>query len=146
MSGMYENVEASLLKFCNDQIMKNGLTFKPFNFDTHATINEIPAGQYIGIGELGMVNAQETYEASCQFVVVTDAQDVTLKELRKAINIMFTALKPGTIISIVDAESAAHVGHLKVEAPVRILAVGASKGRPIQTIAVQFGSTLLVPP
>lgn len=151
MSGdMLKDVEASLLAYCKKLISVPGnnlSSFKPFNFDTHATINEIPDGDFMGIAELDITNDNETYTVSCQFVVCTTTEDTNLEKLRNAVGIIFNKLRPGSVdVKIVRANDGFHVGTMSVMSPVRMLPVGSTKSRPIQTVAVQFGSTLIVPP
>lgn len=145
---LIRNIEASLVKYCKDIIAADALVgFKPFNFDTHAAINELPNVPLIGIAEVSVVNDQETYEVACMFVVCSTAEDTYLAKLNHAIDCLFDRLKPDeTACQIVAETNGAILGNLKVQRGVSVFPVAVTKGRPLRTISVSFGSSLLVPP
>ena len=139
-------LEASLVKFCADLIEDNAWdTFKPFDYDTHATLNEFPTSDLLGIGELSVTNNTETYDGTVTIAVCTMADDGYLEKLRTVIGQVFTELKPGTHITCVDPITGVEIGKIIVQTGVTVLPVGTSRARPFQAIAFRFGSALMDP-
>lgn len=145
----WRNAQASLLKFCKDSIIGSGVnvqSFKPFNFDTHATINQLPNEDLVGIAELSLRNDQETYEITVMFVVCTGSDDTYSERLNPMIDYLFDKLKPGHQIMLVTEDTGQIVGKATIERGVTVLPIASTKGRPMQAISVVLASSLISPP
>lgn len=138
--GIYNNCRASLLKYCKDFISKNSLTgYQVFDFDTHASLHDLPDTNLIGIAELSLDNAGHTYNAYCMIGIATKANDTYLEELLPAIDKMYDELRPDYILSIIDAaDENVQRGNLKVIDSVELMPVARTNSRPVQFIAVPF--------
>lgn len=137
-----ENIEASILKFCNDLNTELVLGCKVFNFDTHATVNELPQDELIGLMGLDLLNSGGLIEGSCMIAVCTLNDDTDLSKLRKAISSVFDRLQPGVQLDNVVSTTGSPIGKLTIMEPVHLMKVGSAKSRPIQMISFQFGSAL----
>jgi len=144
----YENLRASLVKMCKDVISEQALeNFLPFDFDTHASLNDIPDSDLLGIAEMQVTNSEGTYETTCKVVVCTKTDDTYLERLLPVVDAVFDKLRPGYGgIKIVQASDGRIIGNFKVEDQVSIFPVAVSKGRPLQVIGLRLASSLIVPP
>lgn len=149
---VYNNVSSSLIKYCNGFITRHSLTStcEPFDFDAHAVEGEMPEKDLIGIGEYTIENVDQHYMITALVCVCTMADDANLKRLRKITGLLFSELKPGdTSIKVVDIGGSPvgqYIGNLVIMDNVKALQIARSNTRPIQMIAVQFGSSFLTPP
>lgn len=146
--GVYFNVQQSLLAYCKDFLTRNSISdFDVFDFDVHGVLNDLPNKDLIGIAEFGIENSQETYISTCMIVVSTKADDKDLTRLRNVIDKLFEELKPGYKgISVKNASTGNVLGNMTVMDDVGALAVARTATRPVQMIAIQLGSSFLVPP
>jgi len=144
------DIKSSLLKYCKDVIARYpsimpGWTV--FDFDSHASVNEMPNTDVLGIMEYSVSNHDNHYYVTCMITVCTKSDDAQLKRLHPAMNALFGELKPGWGgIQVVNSNTGDAVGNLKVMENVTALPVGRADNRPIQMIAVELGSSFLVPP
>lgn len=145
---MFRNIKAALVKFCDEIIKSEGLDgFIPFDFDQHAVINDPPDQDLIGPGELSISNGEKTYTVSCKIAVCSNGDDAGLEKLNRAIDALFDVLQPGyNGIKVIRFDDGRIVGNLSVMDGVTVLPVGATRGRPLQAIAVTFASSMIVPP
>lgn len=143
--GIYMNTKASLLKYCKDFCTRNGFDFDVFDFDAHATINELPDNDLIGIGEFSMENNSQMYIVTCMIGVCTKADDQNLTRLSPAIDKLFNELQPDrvdNILEIVTADVGEKTGQFKIINPIAVLPVARNaKARPFQTVAVSLAAT-----
>lgn len=147
MTDYYNNIRKSLLKFCNDFIASNELeNFKPFDFDSHATIDKLPENNLIGVAEYAVRNNDKTYDITCMIVVSTLADDNGNVKLNSVVGKLFGVLKPGHNLVAVSGDNGTQIGHMVVRSPVEALPVAGTDGRPFLGIAVSLGSSFLVPP
>lgn len=144
---LWRNLQASLLKYCNDLITNRVLDgFTNFNFDTHASLNQLPEEDLLGIAELSLGNDLETYEGTVNFVVCTRADDTYMERLNPVIDYLFDELRVGSQpIILVNEKTAMIAGRLTISNSL-ILPVATSKGRPVQVVSVGFALSMLVPP
>jgi len=147
---IYTDVKKSILKFCKDYIENNGLAskFDVFDFDAHATINELPNKDLIGIGEFSIENNSEMYTVTCYIAVCTKADDKNLARLTPVIDGLFDLLRPGHKAMDVVRQSGNTVqtlGQLVLMESVSVLPVARTETRPIQMLAIQLGSGLIDP-
>lgn len=138
--GIYSDCRASLLKYCKDFLTKNSLTgYQVFDFDTHASLHDLPDEKLIGISELSLENSDNTYVAYCMIGVATKANDTYLKELLDVMDKMYDELRPDHILQIVDkSDGVTPKGNLKVMDNVSLMPVARTNSRPVQFIAVPF--------
>lgn len=150
VDNIFMDVRASLLKYCKDVRARypNALpNFDVFDFDSHASVNDMPENDVIGISEYSIANADNHYYVTCMIVICTKADDAQLGRLNPAMSALFSELKPGfSGITVVNAQSGNEIGVLKVMENVTALPVARADNRPIQMIAVEMGSSFLVPP
>lgn len=139
--GVYTDIKRSILSYCNKAITRHTLTgFESFDFDTHASINELPAHDLIGISDYAVTNLGEQYSVTCMILISTMSDDAMLVRLTPAIDAIFGELQPGQInpyLDIVDSNGQSR-GIMKVMGPVEVTPVGASKSRPVQGVMVNF--------
>ena len=148
MTDVFNDVKASLLKYCKDVIDRNNLQgFVNFDFDAHATIHQWPDKDLVGVGEYSITNEDKHYHVTCLIAVSTRANDSQLQKLSNVIGCIFKELEPGFGgIQVVDSKTGQLRGNLVVMDDVSVLPVARADTRPIQMIAVRLGSSFLVPP
>lgn len=146
---VYENVFASLLKYCGDFIEKKNIdNCENFDFDSHGSINQLPDSDLIGIAEYSLVEAQGLYYATCAIVVCTRSDDSQLKRMRKIVDAFSGELKVGFEgIKLVSSEDAKLIGHGKVMDEIEFMPPAKqADSRPVLLINLEVGCTFLVPP
>ena len=147
MSGPYLDINRSLAAYCKNFLTRNGITgFQVFDFDAHATINELPADKHlIGISDYSIENQKDMYMVTCVIAVCTLSTDKNLDVLRGCIDKLYTELKPGAsgeTMTVVDS-SGLKRGYLTVGGDVMALPIGRTETRPFQGIAISFGAGYL---
>lgn len=143
------DIKASLLKYCNDFIISQGATATVinFDFDAHATQEQWPDKDLVGIAELGVSNHTDHYVTTLMIGVCTRSDDKELQRLSPLIAELFDKLKPGDMeVKIVDYQTGMIKGGLVVMDHVNLMPVGRTNTRPVQFIAVQLASSFLSPP
>lgn len=143
MSNPYIDHKTSLLSYCKNFLSRNTITgFDVFDFDAHAATNELPDKDLIGISDYGIVNNKDMYIVHCAIVVCTKSDDSNLTRLTNVINKLFNELRPGETgdrFALITS-SGTPKGFMTVMDPVEALPVGQTRTRPIQAMAVSFGS------
>ncbi len=135
----YLGVQKSLLRVCSDFISQSNLTgFIPFDFDSHGTINQLPDNDLIGVGELSLKNDVDDFMGTCYILVSTRGDDGNLVRLRPVVSNLFSFLSPGTVLPLLDPQTGAEVGSMKITAGVSILPVARTKTRPLQMVSFGF--------
>lgn len=144
----YLDVQASLLKVCKDYVTGSpDLGFDILDFDTHATIEALPARHLIGIAEYQMENDQETYYVDVLMTICTQASDNGLKILRPLAAEIFKDMRPGKQFSVVSRTNVnTLVGTMTVMNNVKMLPIGRANSRPIQMMAVRLAVAFASPP
>ena len=147
----YENlhydVNSSLLMMCKDFITDNSLTdFDVFDFDAHASLNDLPNNHLAGVAEFSMMENGDSYDGHCTILVCTKQDDANLKILKPTVSKMFARLKTGREIQLVQSTDALVLGNLKIKSGTEALPVARTETRPLIAITVNFGLTLLSPP
>ena len=149
MTDVYNNIAASLKKYCNDFITSNSVysSFKVYDFDAFGSESQLPDSNLIGIAEYSVQNVERMYIVTCAIVVCTKADDDAIKNLRKTVGVMFDKFQPGnTDIPIVNADTGTTIGNLVVMDDVKVFPVARTQTRPVQLIGVSFGASFLTPP
>lgn len=142
---VYENANASLLKYCSDFIIRHGLDehkFQVFDFDDHITANALPNANLIGIGEFSMENLGELYYFTC-FISVAIQSTEKIKLLKKVIGKLSTELEPGAdVVKYVTSDEGVNFGRLIVKDTVAVLPIAKNETMPMQLIAVSFAGAV----
>lgn len=147
MSGIYLDVQSSLLAFCKQTKEYLSLdAFEIFDFDSNASLNKLPATDLIGIAEYSLENDEETHTGACSFVVCTLADDANLRRLRPVVDYLYSKLEPGFSIPIIRTIDGELIGNAVVMRPVGALPVTTTEVRPLIEIVVRFGLALENPP
>ena len=137
------DVGKSLIKMCNDFIVSNSLTdFQVFDFDAHASLNELPETNLIGIAEYSLTELGGYYSGSCMVIVSTKQSDSDLTVLRPVVSKMFNRVKSDSVITVVEGDTGSVLGNLKVMAGTEAMAVARTKSRPLQAMNISFGLSL----
>lgn len=141
MSNAYEDVQRSLLAYCNGFLDRNGVEdFEVFDFDAHSVEQELPDSDLIGIGEYSIENMTDHYNVTCMVIVCTKADDTGLRRLRATMGKLFSELKPrnsGNPFKVVDTSGVTR-GYLAVMDNVLVGPIGNTKTRPVQAMSVSF--------
>jgi len=144
---LHQDVHSSLLKMCKDFITDNGLTgFQVFDFDAHASLNEIPEQHLVGVGEYALREDVDSYQGECMIIISTLQTDANLKVLRPAVSKMFARLKAGRDIQLVQSTNALSLGNLRIKEGTEAMPVARTESRPLVGINISFGLALLSPP
>lgn len=145
---IYQNTRASIFAFCKKTIEDLNMTndFQMFDFDAHATIEELPPKHLIGVAEFAMQNDDRLYSATCLIAVCTLSTDKDIEILRTVISRLFTSLVPGKTVSRISSTTGSQVGQLTVKGNVETMPVTGTKGRPLMAVAVEFGTNFVAPP
>lgn len=141
MANVYVDIKASLLKMCNDMFASSPEQVQIFDFDAHATIEEFPEADLVGIAEYQIENLDRHYIITAMITVCTTAEDDQIVKLTQYINTIFDTLIPGyRTIPVVDSNTGVSRGNLVVMDNVKALPVGRTSTRPLQMVAVSFAS------
>lgn len=137
----YLDVNRSILAYLKGFLSRNSITgFQVFDFDAHATHQELPASDLIGISQYSIENMKDLYMVTCMILVCTLSDDADLTRLHGPIDKLFGELVPGTsgtLLQVVDA-SGTKKGYMTVADDVMVMPVGETETRPIQAIAIKF--------
>lgn len=147
MSGPYADMNRSLAAYLKNFLTRKNITgFQVFDFDAHATVNELPGDKHlIGISDYSIENQKDMYMITCVIAVCTLSTDKNLSVLRDTIDKLFSELRPGAKSEnlIVVDESGLKRGYLTVGEDVMVLPIGRTETRPFQGIAITFGAGYL---
>ena len=137
---VYGDVHRSILNYCSSFLDRNVIqNFQIFDFDAHATIQELPNSDLLGVSDYAIENQQDIYVVTCMFVVCTKSDDAYLKRLRPVVAKLFSELRPSeeNLFKLID-ENGLKQGTIKIMSDVAALPIGNTKNRPVQAIAVSF--------
>jgi hypothetical protein len=141
MSNAYEDVNRSILAYLNGFLSRNSIQdFQVFDFDSHASLQQLPEKDLIGMGDYSIENKKDQYMVTCTIIVCTQADDAYLERLRPVVGKLFNELTPGATgarFPVVDPSGVTR-GFLTVADDTMVLPVGNTKTRPLQAIAVSF--------
>lgn len=142
----YSDFKRSILAYVNSMLRRNAINgFQVFDFDTHAVTKELPQSDLVGIGEYSTTNMKDMHHITCMIMVCTMSDDAELGRLTPVIDALYHELKPGAsgeMLPVLDAQGLKR-GYLTVMDDVMVTAVGATKTRPIQALALSFGAGYL---
>ena len=138
---VYEDLWASCVKFCQTKIaefISEGIASPSFlDFDTHATLVNLPDADLVGIRGFS-VEAGQPLNVSVLFGVATKTDDTNLFRHRAMVARLFQDLMPTKKIDCVDATTGVVTGFLVAEEGTAVLPVTSAETRPLQFISVAF--------
>ena len=139
---MYLDLQASIMRFCNDFKLSMGTGIIPefVNFDSSWDDAELPNGHCIGYMGLTFGIDDQLVEGSVQ-IGYTTQNDTNLHDLSRAIDVLVKRLLPTNKLKIYDASTGAEKGYMVILNGTRVMAVAGSKSRPVQFVAIQFATT-----
>jgi len=142
------NINASLLKVCKDFILSEGLSadYDVFDFDAHASLNDLPNKGLIGIAEYSLAEDSDMYSGECMIVISTMQDDLNLQKLKPLVSKMFSKWRTGQEIAAVTADNGTLIGNIKVHSGTEALSVARTQSRPLQMISVSFGLATVLSP
>ena len=145
---LYMDVSSSLLKFCKDYIDQNSLDddFDVFDFDAHASLNDIPTSNLIGIAEYSLTEFNDQYEGEAMLIISSNQDDANLVVMRPHVTKLFNLLKTGMEIPIIRSVDGYMLGNLKLKAGSSVMPVARTQSRPLQAISFSFGLALISQP
>lgn len=142
----YSDFKRSILSYLNNMLSRKAINnFQVFDFDAHAVTKELPESDLVGIGEYSLTNSTDMHHITCMIMVCTMSDDTGLDRLSPVVDALYNELKPGTsgeILPVLDKNGIKR-GYLTVMDDVMVTAVGATKTRPIQALALSFGAGYL---
>lgn len=145
----WKNFKRSLAAFGNSfavDMKAQGLTVEMdiFNFEAHATVEEMPEVDLIGPMEIGVEEDEGRFYISCMLGVST-FNDQNLFRLDDLIDNLFDRLRPDSLVPLYNADTGSQYGVMKVMNGSAILPVARTKIRPIQAVAMTLGTDRLGP-
>ena len=146
-TGPYLDINRSIAAYLKNFLTRKSINgFQVFDFDAHATINELPSDAHlIGVSDYSIENQKDMYMVTCVLAVCTLSTDKNLTVLRDTIDKLFSELKPGMKsenLIIVDSTGLKR-GYLTVGEDVMALPIGRTETRPFQGLAITFGAGYL---
>jgi hypothetical protein len=147
----YDNIQfdinSSLLKMCTDFTTDNSLTdYETIDFDAHASINDLPNNDLIGIAEYSLMELEDMFEGSCTVMICTTQDDSYLEKLKPTVSKLFNRLRSGREIEVVNSSNGTVIGRLKIMVGTEATPVARTKSRPLQGINISFGLSLITVP
>jgi hypothetical protein len=138
----YNDVVQSLMKFCKDiaeEAQQDGLsnTLRLHDWEAHAVEPELPEGDLIGPGAIGVEIGADKI-VTVQFAVgISSEMDVSMFRLRKIISRVFSRLQPETRLKLYSHAAAEPRSWMVVTAPVHAEPVTRSEQRVYQFVSVR---------
>ena len=144
---LYLDVNSSILKLCKDFITDNALVgFQVFDFDAHASLNDLPNNHLVGVAEYSLMENSDSYEGECMLIICTKQDDANLKILKPVVSKLFSRVKAGKEIPLVQSTNALVLGNLKLKPGSEAMPVSRTESRPLIAINISFGLALISPP
>lgn len=140
--GLYKVLKTSTLAYCKGFLTRNTSITNTdvFDFDSHASLQELPEKDLIGISEFSVENSGDTYYVNCIVTICTKSDDSNILRLTNIMDKMFSEIRPGATgdkFKVVDS-AGTRLGNFTVKSPVEATPVMKSKTRPIQGIMVSL--------
>lgn len=142
----YDLILKSLLIFCNDFITKNNLEdFTTFDFDAHASLEELPNDNLIGIAEFELEERQELYYGSCSLLLSTLQTDYNIQLLRPTLSKLFHDLRTNMRIPIYNDTLTEEIGNIIIMEGTQAMPVSRTKTRPLSGVNINFATAVFQP-
>ncbi len=148
MALVYENAWTSITMLCNEiiadlQARNTGVTIDYFDWDTHATANELPDADLVGPLAIAVVqHSVDLYAVNFSIGVSTYASDHNLFRQRNYIARIYEKMLAQETIPYWDAESVSHVSQLVMTDGSMVAPMAKAELRPWQYVQ---GEAMLVP-
>jgi hypothetical protein len=136
----YNNVKVSLFKFCTTF----GPTLTLYNFDAYTANTTLPEADLIGLKGLSMDVNGHLLTIRTWVGVSTDEADINLFRLDPRAGDLFEALKPGTEIDALNADTGAVVGKLIVMDGTTLSPTFKASNRPLKFVEITLSTSLWV--
>lgn len=138
---IYTTIQKSLIRFCIDHGNLHGQEF--VNFDAHASINELPAGDLVGIRGLGIAIDEHLLDIQVAIGISLE-QDRDMTRHGDAMDPLIAKLIPTSEIKVYDPESGAVINWMIVTADVSVAPVDREDSRTLQFVVVGLATGLTV--
>lgn len=128
----YRNFKSSLLRFCSqfaDDRNSFGCNLSVVNFDAFAQIEDLPAGDLIGLGSYELTIREGFHEVEFMIGVSTQ-EDTNNFRLTEFIDLLLGKLEPEQIIQVVGATDGVPLGIMTLSEGTKAMAVSGSHLRP----------------
>jgi hypothetical protein len=130
---LYENIIASIVKLAIDFIALEAPEAVYCDWDSHASLSELPKGTLIGPAGCGLTHDDQKIEVVFGLGVGTD-DDPNLFLLRSLVSKLFARVQPKTRIQIYDAATAQKVSWMVVTTPVAVTPTSRAEIRAMQFV------------
>lgn len=131
---LYDNIVASILKLAKDFIAAEAPQATFVNWDSHASIDELPPGTIIGPAGCGMSEESESRIEVIFALGVATADDPNNFMLTKLISKLRARVRPQTRITIFDHDTAAEASWMVTQTPIAITPVTRAMVRAMQFV------------
>lgn len=138
----YNIIFKSLVGFCYDFIKENNLDFDSFDFDAHASLEELPQKNLIGVGEYSLQEEQELYYGSCSIFISTLQTDHNINILRPTLAKLFAELHTNRRIPIYNDDFTQEIGNIVIMNGTQAMPVARTKTRPLAGINISFATAV----
>jgi hypothetical protein len=135
-----ENLQVSLLRFCEDFRLSYVPLGTFINFDAAPDEEQMPRTDVVGPMALTVEVDEHFIDGTVQIGIST-YEDVNNFRLSKGMSNLLEKLLPSTALPVYDATSGAVLGKMVVKSPVRLMPVINGKTRPVQFIIFSFATT-----
>lgn len=143
-SNTLSNIQASLMRFCNDFVDAQALlsvTLEFVNFDAHADEATIPNGDLIGIAGLGLVFDDSLIDIQAMVGLSTEG-DTNLFRLSNLMGQLLELLRPECLIRVYDSESGDDIGWMVIKNGTRLMPVGGATAKPLQYVIIELATSV----
>lgn len=141
---IYGHVWASLVKFVQDFNTAQAPLMPSFvNWDAHAEINTLPAGDVVGIGNLGVSTVDKEFHIEIGFGISTlPADDTNLFRMIGYVKRLFALLQPEMQIPLVHEDTGEQLGVMIIVGDSDVLPTAKTQTRPVQFIMISLVATV----
>jgi hypothetical protein len=144
-TNVYNNARQSLFKYCQELALSlnasEGYNLTVINFDAHADLNSLPAQDIIGVADFSLTSDDGLLILSASIRVGTEG-DADIARLENIINVIFDQLQPANSLDLVDFDSSAKIGNLKIMNGTTVYPVMKTKTRPLKSVGISLASDL----
>jgi hypothetical protein len=144
----FNDIQASLFAFCrkfsDDMRAASIADLAIFKYDAFAEVSEFPEQDIIGVAHFTLDVNDGLVEVTGVIGVSTFNDENTFR-LDQLIGQLLGRLKPGTLITVVDAATNQPYGKIKLKGNLKVLPVELTSIRPLRGIAIAAGSDRAFP-
>lgn len=141
MNNVLENAEASIVKWCVEQIplltsLSTTLTYVELDSRVELRDAELPTGDIIGLTQFSIMDDDKIFPIHFAIGVSTE-DDENLFRLRALSNALYNKLQTGASLTYYDAQTAATKSWIQILPGTTILPTSRVETRPFRFIQVQ---------